>query len=335
MQQHPEHKKIYNEKSVDDLAESIQATKVIAEIIVNTRGIVLSGWRRVLAARLLGHKTIPALIIEIDEKAEVMFIIEQNNTRLKTYSEKANEIQKLIDWYGKRQGYRSDLDSRGEKVNTNQFFAAKMGISDQEVKKLKLIIASAHREEILKLLDKADIDVTFAYKMLLRLEKSDENPDYEGPSDMVDLGVIVGFSDHRNGVHFLPASHRGIAVHYRPGMKVSFFECSECHEMSRLEEFTGEFEAEEVKLDLDADATNHDLFRANSFSIPESELEAVKAEMIAAAQQREKLLSYAANEEERIQAYVQMVLEEEAKQAERNNQRFQEFLSELKANEKE
>jgi hypothetical protein len=80
-------------------------------IIIRRDGCVLSGWRRVLAAKNIGWTHIGAEIQEDlpTKEDEEQFILDANKSRVKTHAELYHEIRKLHAINERQQGFRSDL----------------------------------------------------------------------------------------------------------------------------------------------------------------------------------------------------------------------------------
>jgi hypothetical protein len=88
------------------LAKSVSKVGLIHPIVVNSRGELVVGLRRLLAARLLGWKEIPATVIDIDtlrgERAENI------ERKPPTASERVRIGRKAEGEIGSRQGQRTD-----------------------------------------------------------------------------------------------------------------------------------------------------------------------------------------------------------------------------------
>ncbi len=97
-------RKSFNQLSLDELANSIQEHGVIEPISVRQVGAVyelVSGERRVKAARLVGLEEIPARIINLSIKESAIVSLTQSTHRDNlNFFEIANAYQAMIDDYG-------------------------------------------------------------------------------------------------------------------------------------------------------------------------------------------------------------------------------------------
>jgi ParB-like nuclease family protein/DNA methylase len=87
-------KKIYGSLTDSDLVESIFKNGVLEPIVITSGRRVVSGHRRLAAAKQLGLKTIPARMEKFDD--EVLALIEFNRQRIKTWSERYHELQIIL-----------------------------------------------------------------------------------------------------------------------------------------------------------------------------------------------------------------------------------------------
>jgi DNA modification methylase len=141
---------IYTISNLEDLVESIKVRGLQEPIIINADYVTMSGHRRVAASRLLNFVEIDAIIdntVETNESG--LFLIHSNKHRIKTAEEKYNEIKYLRDYYGNRQGFRSDLQKTsgspaigGQK--TRDIIAKELGISPTETRQLEKIAQINH-----------------------------------------------------------------------------------------------------------------------------------------------------------------------------------------------
>ena len=86
----PLHPRTFRESGIADLAKSIDRV-LMAPIVVDDDMQLIAGQRRVLAARLLGWKTIPARIIDVDNGEAELLTIDENLER-----EELIEAERLI-----------------------------------------------------------------------------------------------------------------------------------------------------------------------------------------------------------------------------------------------
>lgn len=109
---HPLNKEIYGEDELDDLfLEDIRENGVREPIVVNPKGMIISGHRRWKAACKVGRYDIPVRVEEyLDPKDEEEALIAYNRQRVKSRSMVLNEIKQLRKIY-KQQGLERRLNN--------------------------------------------------------------------------------------------------------------------------------------------------------------------------------------------------------------------------------
>lgn len=94
----------FSEEELNSLAESIRENGILQPINVRRAGVnyeIISGERRLRAAKMCGLSEVPCIIIEADdEKSAVLALIENIQRRDLSYFEEAMAIEKLISYYG-------------------------------------------------------------------------------------------------------------------------------------------------------------------------------------------------------------------------------------------
>ena len=94
----------FDEKELASLAESIRENGILQPINVRRCGVnyeIVSGERRLRAAKICGLSEVPCIVIEADdERSAVLALIENIQRRDLSYFEEAMAIEKLISYYG-------------------------------------------------------------------------------------------------------------------------------------------------------------------------------------------------------------------------------------------
>lgn len=94
----------FSDEELNSLADSIRENGILQPINVRKCGVnyeIISGERRLRAAKLCGLDSVPCIIIEVDdEKSAVLALIENIQRRDLSYFEEAVAIEKLISYYG-------------------------------------------------------------------------------------------------------------------------------------------------------------------------------------------------------------------------------------------
>lgn len=94
----------FSEEELNSLAESIKENGILQPINVRRYGVnyeIVSGERRLRAAKKCGLNEVPCIIIDADdEKSAVLALIENIQRRDLSFFEEAMAIEKLISYYG-------------------------------------------------------------------------------------------------------------------------------------------------------------------------------------------------------------------------------------------
>lgn len=127
--------RVVEDDALKQLAQSIKENGVLTPCIVRPSPYddgyeLLSGHRRVAACRLIGRKTIPAIVRELDDDAATILMVDANQQRENLLpSEKAFAYRMKLEAM-KHQGKRTDL--------TSPQVAAKFRADDQIAKSAKV-----------------------------------------------------------------------------------------------------------------------------------------------------------------------------------------------------
>jgi len=183
--QHPLSAKIYGARGIMGFAESIdkfggmvyhpKALRPDAD----GRYMVLDGWRRILAAIMLGWDYIYVEVMyDLLPNDEKLFIVECNNHREKTPREKYEEIKVYEEELPKLQGKRNDLWG-DPKYDQRKEIAEKMDIAESEVRDLKTVgdYKNGSGRELLDRIDGKRVTLT---AMVRKVKEMATVPDYSG-----------------------------------------------------------------------------------------------------------------------------------------------------------
>ena len=118
-------RKVFNEKALEELANSIKINGVIMPIVLqkcaNGKYMIIAGERRFRASKIAGNKTIPAIIKEYDERRiKEISLIENLQREDLNPIEAGNAMKQLMDDYGLTQEQLSERigKSRSAVANT-------------------------------------------------------------------------------------------------------------------------------------------------------------------------------------------------------------------------
>jgi len=183
---HPTNIETYQVSNVDALAESIQEIGLNHDPIVNSEMQVLSGWRRVTAAKLLGWQEMRVEVVEIPASEEAAFVILSNSQRQKTELEIFKEIKFLKNLFGNRKGQRMDLlpeVSQEQKETTRKRISDAIKTPESTIQRIEFV--GDKDSKMLELVSNGHISLNEAYHAC-KLEK----PKHEKPYEEIDLCEI-------------------------------------------------------------------------------------------------------------------------------------------------
>jgi len=190
LSQHPTLGELYQYAFVEDLVDSMRKGPLkervkVKEIDGNL--VVLSGGRRLLAARELGWEEMEVeIILDLPDEEEDTYILDSNQKRSRTYYEKAQEIKKRLEITERRQGKRTDL-SKEEVINTRHEIATQVNMKPWEVR--DIITVSGHDEDQLRTIDGTQNAPSLS-GMASQLRKKDGKPEPKGPGvEQMDLSI--------------------------------------------------------------------------------------------------------------------------------------------------
>jgi len=182
--------KVYGkEKLSNDFIENIRKNGVLVPIAIKKDGTVVSGHRRLQAAKEVKLKTVPAYIVkfktETDEKEA---LIDFNRQREKTFSQRMNEsvqleiIERERAEQRMKAGKRLDplrLVEEGSKGNTSDKVAEKIGIGKKDTfyKAKKIWEAKQGNNVVAKMVDKIDtgeMSIGGVFEEIKRLEQKEK-----------------------------------------------------------------------------------------------------------------------------------------------------------------
>ena len=133
--------KVLDDEKMDELVDSIKENGILTPVIVRKDRDdlyeMISGHRRLHAAKIAGLETLPAIIKEMNDDQAIIYMVDSNLQREELLpSEKAFSYRMKYDAM-KRQGYRSDLTSaqNGRKLETADILGKQVGESRNQVKR--------------------------------------------------------------------------------------------------------------------------------------------------------------------------------------------------------
>lgn len=163
-------REVFDEEGLKELAESIAAHGVIQPILVTKSGDgyeVVAGERRLIASRMAGKSSIPAIVRELTPREmAVIGLIENVQRRDLSFIEEAQGYQRLIDEFGLTQEEVARIVGKSQSTVANKLRVLKLpdevlegigrgGISERQARALlKLDDARAQLDVIRKIKEK-------------------------------------------------------------------------------------------------------------------------------------------------------------------------------------
>ena len=165
--------KVVDDEKMQDLVESIRANGILSPVLIRPIGFdryeMVSGHRRMHAAKLLGLERIPAIIRDMTEYEAVVRMVDSNIQREELLpSEKAFAYKMKMDAM-KRQGYRKDLQEvttptqNGWRSETAVLIGQELGESKNQIR--RFIRLTELIPELLDYVDQKRIQFTVAVEI--------------------------------------------------------------------------------------------------------------------------------------------------------------------------
>lgn len=168
--------KVVDDEKMQDLVESIRANGILSPVLIRPIGFdryeMVSGHRRMHAAKVLGLERVPAIIRDMTEDEAVVRMVDSNIQREELLpSEKAFAYKMKMEAI-KRQGYRSDLGYDGTSGQNDQklsgkvsrdILAEEMGESSKQIQ--RYIRLTELIPELLDYVDQKRIQFTVAVEI--------------------------------------------------------------------------------------------------------------------------------------------------------------------------
>ena len=161
--------KVVDDDKMTELVESIKQNGVLTPVILRPMDAggyeMISGHRRMHAAKLAGLTTIPAIIRELDDDTATIVMVEANAQREEVLpSEKAFSYRMKYEAL-KNQGVRSDLTSshNGTKLRADEEVAKEVGESRNQVHRYMRLTELV--PDLLEMVDKGKLPLVPAVDM--------------------------------------------------------------------------------------------------------------------------------------------------------------------------
>ena len=132
--------KVQMDRKMEDLIESIKENGIITPVLVRPLDDgyeMVSGHRRMFAAKSCGLQTIPAIIREMDDDEAIVAMVDANIQREELLPSEKSFAYKMKLEAIKRQGFRADLtsDQNGRKSESAYTIAEEVGESKTQIRR--------------------------------------------------------------------------------------------------------------------------------------------------------------------------------------------------------
>lgn len=207
---HEVNQEIYGDEELeDDFIQSIEDQGVIQPVVINNEDTVISGHRRVEAAKELG-KDVPVRVKTYDtDLAEREAIINSNWQRNKSFSQKMREADELEEIEAERAEERQQDPTQdfaeGETGTAREKVAERFGWSDEKLRQAQKVwrivdgkedasddVQELAQDEVAKL-DNEETSVNAAYEAVTDAQENDEaedpKADEQPEADSVEVDV--------------------------------------------------------------------------------------------------------------------------------------------------
>ena len=128
---------VFSDEELASLADSIRENGILQPINVRKCGVnyeIVSGERRLRAAKICGLESVPCIIIEVDdEKSAVLALIENIQRRDLSYFEEALAIEKLISYYGLTQDEAANRLGKAQSTIANKLRLLKFSDAERNL----------------------------------------------------------------------------------------------------------------------------------------------------------------------------------------------------------
>lgn len=165
---------IYILSGIEELMDSMSTNGMVEKIITTPTYEVISGHRRLEAAKRLGWKEVDVEIRDVKDEDLPHLLVTHNQHRIKSSSELLNEINILKKSYGQKKGQRNDLNqsltNNGKGHSTQEKIADEIGISKGYVHALEFI--NRVEPSLFKELDNQKLTIPQALRISQRIEKN-------------------------------------------------------------------------------------------------------------------------------------------------------------------
>lgn len=213
--EHPINLRIYGKPDPADLIESVRVYGVLEPIVISTQSRILSGHRRLAAAKALGLEVVPIRVMDVSD--EVQAIVHFNRHRRKTCQQIARECEVLRPGLerlakarrdeGRRRGGQNRRSGqklpREPKRRVLDELAQIVGIARETLRRLLVVVASVEANrlpaELLHRIDRGQASINQAFRLVGKSLTAERNSNVEWPICPFDVWEIKRRSPNEIG----------------------------------------------------------------------------------------------------------------------------------------
>jgi len=197
---------------LEGLAQSIRANGIIQPLTVrkteNGDYELISGERRLRAARLVGMTRVPAIIVDANEEQSALLSILENLQRSDLdFFEEASALDKLLSVYGMSQEEvgrklgkaQPTLSNKLRLLKLNEqlrFEIARAGLTERHARALLKLETDEMRERALSIIVDRHLNVEESERLIFQMNKRSEEPKGTVKKGFRDIRIFINTLNH-------------------------------------------------------------------------------------------------------------------------------------------
>jgi len=197
---------------LEGLAQSIRANGIIQPLTVRKTGDgeyeLISGERRLRAARLIGMTKVPAIIIDADEEQSTILSVLENIQRSDLdFFEEALALDKLLSVYGMSQEEigrklgkaQPTLSNKLRLLKLNEqlrYEISKAGLTERHARALLRLEDDTMRERALSIIIDRRLNVEESERLIFQMNKRNDEPQGTVKKSFRDIRIFINTLNH-------------------------------------------------------------------------------------------------------------------------------------------
>ena len=205
-------RKHFDYDDLEGLAQSIRANGIIQPLTVrkteNGEYELISGERRLRAARLIGMTKVPAIIIDADEEqSTILSVLENIQRSVLDFFEEALALDKLLSVYGMSQEEvgrklgkaQPTLSNKLRLLKLNEqlrYEISKAGLTERHARALVKLENDEMRERALSIIIDRRLNVEESERLIFQMNKRSEEPQGTVKKSFRDIRIFINTLNH-------------------------------------------------------------------------------------------------------------------------------------------